>query len=93
MGKDKGKARKSLSFDKSIDRLADSYYSNPNPKTSPTADALFMRRLKRNISPQKRQSYVDAANAMKKQFESKRAQEIINDQRGGPKMKMKGFGN
>jgi hypothetical protein len=93
MGKDKGKARKSLSFDKSIDRLANSYYSNPNPNSSPTADALRMRRLKRNISNEKRQGYSDAAAAMAKQFASRRAQEVITDTQGSTKMQLKGFGN
>ena len=92
-GKDKGKSRKSLSTDKAIDRLANSYYSNPNPNSSAVADALMMRSLKRNISPQKRQGYIDAANAMKKQFESKQAQAIIDDTQGGPKMQVKGYGN
>jgi hypothetical protein len=95
MGSDKGKARKAWSYDKAIDRLADSYYSNPNPdpSRSAVADALMMRSSKRHLSKTKRQSLVDLSNQMQAQFASKRAQEIINDQQGGPKMKMKGFGN
>lgn len=93
MGKDKGKARKSLSNDKAIDRVADSFYSYPKLDSSPTADALKTRALKRNISKEKRQAYINAADAMAKQFASTQAKQVITDTQGSVKMQVKGFGN
>ena len=65
MGKDKGKARKSLSSDKLTDRYADmlltSRATGKDYGGKPVADALRARSTKKNISPKKRQSYQDAA--------------------------------
>ena len=78
---DKGKARKSLSDDKKIDRMA-ALLSDP-------AAAFRLKSQKQNISRKTREGFLRLAD----QFSSKQAQSVIDDTQGGPKMQMKGFGN
>ena len=95
-GKDKGKSRKSLSTDKSIDRMADSLLQSGDNAMQGVANALLARSMKSNISREKKQAYKDAAasaNKSAEQWRSKQAQAIIDDTQGGPKMQVKGYGN
>jgi hypothetical protein len=64
MPKDKGRARKSLSFDKQIDRAADAIRSSSSDARKGLSDALNLRSTKKNITPAKRQGYKDAAQAL-----------------------------
>ena len=57
MGKDKGKARKSLSTDKALDRIATSAYGDKNlTDREAIGQAFGIRALKSNISREKRAS-------------------------------------
>ena len=96
MDTDKGKARKSLSNDKKIDRIADALLKSGKNPMQGVANALNTRSMKSNISREKRAALRDAAASAQRsadQWNSKDAQAVIDDPYGIAKMQVKGFGN